>query len=157
VIGASLLASALGRRIVAGALGLALLGSGAWWIYGKGRVAGRQQGRAEQLEQDRKGFELERQAFLSRLAAAEQREARALSLLREAQNAVNRANERLAAIESKREADRQDVHSLADIELFADLTRKLAIRAPTDPTPTFYPAELRRADLIITDYPSLQQ
>ena len=157
MIGLPILVSPLGRKIAAGILGLAIVSGGAWWLYARGKAEGKLLGAAEQLEQDKESFERERQRFTETLAAAQQREDHALELLRQAQETIDRANQRIAQVQAERASQRQAIESLPDAELFADITKKLGIRAPTDLTPSLYPAELRRADLVITDYPISQQ
>jgi len=122
-----------------------------------GQAFGRQQGAAEQLEVDKQQFTGERQLLADQLAAAEGREMHALELLHQAQQAIDRTNQRLAETESERAAGRESVQSLPESELVTDIARKLALRPPTDTAPALSSAELRKADLLITDFPKLQQ
>lgn len=149
----------LKTRLLAAAAGAILLIGLGYGIYWKGREAGKQIGRAEQLEEDKKEWEIERRLYVTRLEEAaqrleqgEKREQAALALLAQFQASLDRANERLASIQIQRESDRRTVTNLSDADVLPDLRARLGLVPPTDPSPLTSP-ELRRANTIVTDYP----
>lgn len=63
-----LLTSALGRKLLGGAVALSLLLGASLYIYNKGKAAGNADGQRAQLETDRQQFEQDRKQFLDQLA-----------------------------------------------------------------------------------------
>lgn len=138
-----------------GALAGVLLG-GIFYIYNRGKDAGKQEGVRQQLEDDKKQFQQLSDSYKAELDKWQQRDQQAQVLLQQAQVALDNANSRLAIIAQQRESDRKGVEALPDVALEADIKKRLAIRGADDVTAGFYPAELRKIDLVITDYPNLQ-
>ena len=158
------LATALGRRILAG-LGVALLlGFVALRIYVAGGNAREQKVRAEETEkaeqlrqQDRAELESKLAEAAEREAAARTREAEAVKRFEDALRLVDRATERLANIQTERTAEHARVDALPDNLLTPHIWRAIGIRRADDPTSGFYPDELRYLARCTTDWPLCQQ
>lgn len=92
-----------------------------------------------------------------REAAARSREVEAIKRFEDAMRLVDRATERLANIQTERTAAHARVDSLPDNLLTPHIWRAIGIRRPEDPSPGFYPDELRYLARCTTDWPLCQQ
>ncbi len=141
-------------KLVAGAVGAALL-AGAVWQYGRARYdAGRAAGAAEQLALDEAERKAERAELEARLLDGERRLAAAEQRYQEAVALVRRLNDQLAALQAQRVAGREQVSRLADDQLFSDVRAKLGMVPPTEPPP-FTAPELREIAVRVTEHPLL--
>jgi hypothetical protein len=125
-------------------------------IYSHGLAAGKEQGQAAQLSIDRQLFTQQLAAYQSQLDAAEKRRQDAEERYVQAVDLAKRLSDSLATLQAQRQAAQTTVAAIPEDKLFTDVTAKLQIRSASDVSPNFYPAELRRIDSVITDYPLLQ-
>lgn len=151
------LLSPLGRKLAAGVAAAALLGGVVWWIYAKGKAAGQQAGAASQTEEDRRQMQAEKAQLAERIRASEQREKQAVEAIARYQAIADAATRAISVVQAERRTVREKVEALPESALLPDIAAKLAVRAPNDPAPNFYPAELRAIDAVLTDSPLLKR
>ncbi len=157
-------ATRFGRRLMVGT-GIALvLAIAVWRIYVAGGNAREQKVRADvtekadvQRKQDRAQLNELLAESSEREAAARLREAEAVKRFEDAMRLVDRATERLANIQTERTAAHARIDSLPDNLLTPHIWRAIGIRRPEDPSPGFYPDELRYLARCTTDWPLCQQ
>lgn len=143
-----------GKRIILVAAALAALAFGFLALRSHYIALGKQEDAAAALDSSAKQLAAQQQEFESRYAALEsQRAAEAAkseALLRTTQQLASH----ISALESQRALERTTIASLPEPSLVPDLRRKLNV-APASAAPNLLPPELRAADTIVTDYPSV--
>lgn len=147
----------IGKKLAVLAGLLAIIGGVFTAVYLRGRTAGKREGAALQLEDDRRQMIGERKLIARQVAAAQERERQADEAVRHHKAAAAEALRELAAVRAQRKAVQAKVAELPDAALLTDVTDKLALREKNDSTPELYPRELRAVDAAITDYPLLQR
>lgn len=144
----------LQAKLLAALGGAILLAGLAFGIYWKGREAGKQLGRTEQLSEDQKLQARDRADYEKQMTAAEARNQQAIQLLAQFAASLDRANQRLAEVKSQQQAAAQTVATLPDDAVLSDLRQKLAV-TPSATGPLSVP-ELRKADAMVTELPFAQ-
>lgn len=142
------------KVMIAAGVAVALLGL-ALWFYQRGKSAGYDSGRRDELEQSRQQQGADRKQFLATLQNYQDDAEAAQKQVAQASQAVAAATTRLAQISQTRARDHAAVAALPDAALFGDIVHKLAVRSAADTTPNFLPAELRKLDDQVTDYAAL--
>lgn len=155
------LTTRLGRIVGIAGLSLALIG-GAYAVgHWKGHAAGKQDGKVEgakdQLESDRAENQQDREAFKSTLNQISTAVAVQAQVIADQASKIQAANARMGQIERERTAQAEATAKLTDPEVLLELAGRLQLRAPSDTTPALYPAEIRKADVIVGDHAKLQE
>lgn len=137
-----------------------LVGGLFWYTYRAGKSTGKQQGKQEAtvsaLDQDRAIYQRDRLATAQALQDAVAREQEAAARWNAAEEKTKAAAAAIKAALSARAESHEQVARIPDEKLFADVTRRLEIRAPEDATLFFNSVELRKIDTVLAEQPAVE-
>jgi|SRR5689334_13297256 len=146
--------TAAGKRIIMAAAALALLGGGFLALRSHYIALGKQEVAAAALDASAKELAARQQQFQSRYAALDSERAAEAAKSAALLATTSKLTAQIAALESARAQSRSEIVSLPEPSLVPDLRRKLNV-SPSSDAPALLPAELRAADAIVTDYPTV--
>lgn len=130
------------------------------WAYRSGKAVGKeeglQEGKASQVELDKRQFTEMREDYLNKMSELTDQIKTSNARVLAADARLGDATRTIQALAASRQLAQDKVQTLSDPEVVLDLAQKLQLRDLTDKTPQLYPRELRKADLIVTDYQNLQ-
>lgn len=145
-------ATKLGRGLGIALIGVTLIG--VTYLRGKsdGRQAEREAVAKETIEPLRKQMEADREKLGGELASLKAEAQQKDAIILRQTELIAGLDRRIADLDRQRTEARAQIATMSDVEVFSDLTRRLAVRAANDTTPTLYPGEIRKADEIVADY-----
>jgi hypothetical protein len=146
-------ATPIGKKIGVGIIVVLAIAAAYSFAYNNGRQAGESSGRRAGQEEIRKDALADRAAHEAESKANREAQATLVEALARSSEALANSNSAIASIQTAAIRDRAAVSKVSDAGLFADITQKLEMRPASDTSTSFTFPELRKIDLLITDYP----